>query len=96
MRVFLELFFYFIWLSFTGFLALYPRALWNKFGTHFYDRREPSEFHFDMVALLDYIFHTLKKHKVIAFTDVRNEKSIRVLERIGIRRENVTSISRPG
>ncbi|WP_312115867.1 GNAT family N-acetyltransferase [Brevibacillus reuszeri] len=38
-------------------------------------------------ALLDYIFHTQKKHKVIAFTDVRNEKSIRVLERIGMRRE---------
>ncbi|GIO06027.1 ribosomal-protein-serine acetyltransferase [Brevibacillus reuszeri] len=38
-------------------------------------------------ALFTYIFHTLKKHKVIAFTDVRNEKSIRVLERIGMRRE---------
>jgi len=50
--VFLELFFYFIWLSFTGFLALYPRALWNKFGTRFYDRGEPSEFHFDMVRIV--------------------------------------------
>lgn len=38
-------------------------------------------------ALLDYIFHTLGKHKVIAFSDVRNEKSIRVLERLGMRRE---------
>ncbi len=38
-------------------------------------------------ALLDYIFHTLGKHKVIAFTDVRNKKSIAVLERVGLRRE---------
>lgn len=33
------------------------------------------------------IFHTWRKHKVIAFSDVRNEKSIRVLERLGMRRE---------
>ncbi|WP_289142672.1 hypothetical protein [uncultured Brevibacillus sp.] len=52
MGVFLELFFYFIWLSFTGFLALNPRALWNKFGTHFYDHGEPSEFHFDWVRIV--------------------------------------------
>jgi RimJ/RimL family protein N-acetyltransferase len=38
-------------------------------------------------ALFDYIFNTLNKHKVIAFTDVRNEKSISVLERLGMRRE---------
>lgn len=38
-------------------------------------------------ALLDYLFHTLGKHKVIAFTDVRNDKSIAVLERVGMRRE---------
>lgn len=52
MGVFLEFFFYFIWLSFTGFLALYPRAFWNKFGTLFYDRGEPSKFHFDMVRIV--------------------------------------------
>jgi len=52
MDMFLELFFYFIWLSFTGFFALYPRALWNKFGTLLYDRGEPSEFHFDMVRIV--------------------------------------------
>lgn len=38
-------------------------------------------------ALLNYVFKTLGKHKVIAFTDVRNEKSIRLLERVGMRRE---------
>jgi len=52
MEMFLELFFYFIWLSFTGFFALYPRALWNKFCTLLYDRGEPSEFHFDMVRIV--------------------------------------------
>ncbi|RNB78546.1 N-acetyltransferase [Brevibacillus fluminis] len=40
-----------------------------------------------VTALLHYIFQTLQKHKVIAFADVRNEKSIRVLERLGMRRE---------
>lgn len=43
--------------------------------------------HEALQALLDYIFRTLGKHKVIAFTDVRNDKSIRVLERLGMRRE---------
>ncbi|MBK5431980.1 MULTISPECIES: GNAT family N-acetyltransferase [Bacillus] len=38
-------------------------------------------------ALLYYIFHSLGKHKVIAFSDVRNNKSISVLERVGMRRE---------
>ena len=38
-------------------------------------------------ALLNYIFHSLRKHKVIAFSDVRNNKSISVLERVGLRRE---------
>lgn len=38
-------------------------------------------------ALLSYIFNDLRKHKVIAFTDVRNEKSIRLLEHVGMRRE---------
>ncbi|WP_340023617.1 GNAT family protein [Paenibacillus sp. FSL K6-1096] len=38
-------------------------------------------------GLFGYIFDTLDKHKIIAFTDVRNGKSIRVLERKGMRRE---------
>lgn len=38
-------------------------------------------------ALLDYLFFTLKKHKIIAFSDVRNNRSIAVLERLGMRRE---------
>ncbi|MDR4945454.1 GNAT family N-acetyltransferase [Neobacillus cucumis] len=38
-------------------------------------------------ALLGYLFKNLNKHKVMAFTDVRNEKSIQLLERIGMRRE---------
>lgn len=38
-------------------------------------------------GLFGYIFDTLDKHKIIAFTDVRNSKSIRVLERMGMRRE---------
>ncbi|MDI4643705.1 GNAT family N-acetyltransferase [Cohnella hashimotonis] len=38
-------------------------------------------------AILHYIFRILGKHKATAFTDVRNEKSIRVLERMGMRRE---------
>ncbi|MBP1903988.1 RimJ/RimL family protein N-acetyltransferase [Paenibacillus turicensis] len=43
--------------------------------------------HEALCALLDYIFSTLNKHKVIAFTDVRNEKSISALARLGMRRE---------
>ncbi|WP_456274855.1 GNAT family N-acetyltransferase [Bacillus sp. AK031] len=38
-------------------------------------------------ALLHYIFQSLGKHKVTAFSDVRNKKSIAVLERAGMRRE---------
>ncbi|MFS0638465.1 GNAT family protein [Mesobacillus foraminis] len=38
-------------------------------------------------GLLQYIFTVLNKHKVIALTDVRNEKSITLLERLGMRRE---------
>ncbi|MFK3959906.1 GNAT family N-acetyltransferase [Guptibacillus hwajinpoensis] len=38
-------------------------------------------------ALFSYIFETLEKHKVIAFSDVRNHKSIALLERLNMRRE---------
>ncbi|MFD2700899.1 GNAT family N-acetyltransferase [Paenibacillus shunpengii] len=37
--------------------------------------------------LFNFVFEQLNKHKVIAFTDVRNEGSIRLLERVGMRRE---------
>ncbi|MFC9709089.1 GNAT family N-acetyltransferase [Paenibacillus sp. NPDC056933] len=43
--------------------------------------------HEALYSVLDYVFGSLNKHKMIAFTDVRNEKSIRVLERLGMRRE---------
>jgi RimJ/RimL family protein N-acetyltransferase len=38
-------------------------------------------------CLLDYVFETLGKHRVIAITDVRNAPAARVLERVGMRRE---------
>lgn len=38
-------------------------------------------------ALVNYVFKTLGKHKVIAFTDVRNDNSIHLLESVGFRRE---------
>lgn len=43
--------------------------------------------HEALSSRLEYIFTTLNKHKIIAFTDVRNEKSIRVLERLEMSRE---------
>lgn len=38
-------------------------------------------------CLLDYVFNVLKKHRVVAITDVRNYSSIKLLERIKMRRE---------
>jgi RimJ/RimL family protein N-acetyltransferase len=38
-------------------------------------------------CLLGYIFNVLNKHRVIAVTDVRNKNSIKLLEKIGMRRE---------
>lgn len=38
-------------------------------------------------CLLDYVFNVLKKHRVVAITDVRNYSSIKLLERIEMRRE---------
>jgi RimJ/RimL family protein N-acetyltransferase len=37
--------------------------------------------------LIEYIFNVLNKHRVIAITDVRNKNSIKLLERIGMRKE---------
>lgn len=38
-------------------------------------------------AVIDYLFHNLNKHRIIASVDPRNEKSIKLLERIGMRKE---------
>ena len=38
-------------------------------------------------CLLDYVFGKLEKHRVIAITDTRNTPSVRLLERVGMRRE---------
>jgi RimJ/RimL family protein N-acetyltransferase len=40
-----------------------------------------------VTCLLGYIFNLLDKHRVIAITDVRNKNSIKLLERIGMRKE---------
>ena len=40
-----------------------------------------------VLRLLDYVFNSLNKHRVIATTDCENTKSIALLERIGMRRE---------
>ncbi len=37
--------------------------------------------------LLEYLFTELKLHRVVAHADVRNEASVRLLERVGCRRE---------
>ena len=42
----------------------------------------------EAVALvLGYAFHTLAMHRVVSYTDVRNERAARLLERTGFRRE---------
>jgi RimJ/RimL family protein N-acetyltransferase len=38
-------------------------------------------------CLLDYVFGTIGKHRVIAVTDTRNAPAVRLLERVGMRRE---------
>ena len=38
-------------------------------------------------SLLEYIFKVLNKHRVIAITDVRNKPSIKLLEKVGMRKE---------
>lgn len=37
--------------------------------------------------LLEYLFGELNLHRVVAHADVRNESSVRLLERVGLRRE---------
>lgn len=41
-------------------------------------------------AVLDYAFDTIRLHRIAAITDVRNRGSIRLLERLGFRREGHT------
>lgn len=38
-------------------------------------------------CLLNYIFRVLNKHRVIAVVDVRNKNSVKLLEKLGMRRE---------
>ncbi len=38
-------------------------------------------------ALLDYLFTEMKKHRVLAYVDIDNQRSIRLLERLGFQRE---------
>jgi RimJ/RimL family protein N-acetyltransferase len=38
-------------------------------------------------CLIDYLFNDLKMHRIIAITDVRNQKSAHLLEKLGMRRE---------
>ncbi|MBY5991732.1 GNAT family N-acetyltransferase [Ferrimonas balearica] len=40
-----------------------------------------------LATLLQYLFETLRRHRVVATTDARNEASWRLLERLGFRRE---------
>jgi RimJ/RimL family protein N-acetyltransferase len=40
-----------------------------------------------VTRLLDYVFGELGKHRAIAVTDVRNAPAVRLLERVGMRRE---------
>lgn len=40
-----------------------------------------------IACLVDYVFETLGKHRVIAITDARNDAAARLLERLGMRRE---------
>jgi RimJ/RimL family protein N-acetyltransferase len=40
-------------------------------------------------AVLEFAFNTMELHRVYADTDPRNDASIRVLERLGFRREGV-------
>ncbi len=40
-----------------------------------------------VTGLLDYLFNTLNKHRIIATTDTRNIASYRLLESLGFRRE---------
>ena len=38
-------------------------------------------------CLLDYVFGKIAKHRVIAVADTRNAPAVRLLERVGMRRE---------
>lgn len=38
-------------------------------------------------CMIGYIFNVLNKHRVIAITDVRNKSSVKLLEKVGLRKE---------
>ncbi len=40
-----------------------------------------------LTAMLDYLFAEMKRHRVLAYVDIENQRSIRLLERLGFRRE---------
>jgi RimJ/RimL family protein N-acetyltransferase len=40
-----------------------------------------------LTALIEYLFRVVKVHRVVADIDIRNEESVRVVERLGMRRE---------
>ena len=42
-------------------------------------------------GVLDYVFGTLEKHREIAVADARNAPAARVLDRVGMRREGISS-----
>ncbi len=43
--------------------------------------------HEAMQAAMNYVFKTLRKHRLVASVDPRNTKSVALLERLGLRRE---------
>jgi len=43
--------------------------------------------HEAVTLLLDYIFTTLEMHRIVAQVDCRNDRSVALLERLGLRRE---------
>ncbi|MED1643455.1 hypothetical protein P4U99_09670 [Brevibacillus agri] len=48
----IEILFYVLFLLFVGFLALYPRAIWEYVSKHGTSQDEPSAFYFDMLRIV--------------------------------------------
>ena len=78
-----------------------PQALVGDLGVHFLEDAAQVEIGFTLapeyqgrglgtesvLGLLGYLFETLGKHRVIASADPRNEASVRLLRRVGMRQE---------
>ena len=76
-------------------------ALVGDLGVHFFEDGRQVEVGFTLapdsqgrglgteavVGLLDYLFRHLHKHRVSASVDPRNERSLRLLRRVGMRQE---------